>query len=49
MVDFAERAEQLTVQRQEELANLLEPLAGCRDSKAVTRLLGYANGLLGRS
>ena len=48
LVDFAERADQLTVQRQEELANLLEPLTGCRDTAAVARLLGYANGLLGR-
>jgi hypothetical protein len=48
LVDFAERAGQLTVQRQEELANLLEPLTGSRDTTAVARLLGYANGLLGR-
>ncbi|WP_426662954.1 RDD family protein [Rhodanobacter aciditrophus] len=48
LVDFAERAERLTPQRQEELANLLEPLTGCRDTAAVRRLLGYANGLLGR-
>ena len=48
LVDFAERAERLTPQRQEELANLLEPLTGCRDMAAVRRLLGYANGLLGR-
>ncbi|GAB3782368.1 RDD family protein [Dyella agri] len=48
LVDFAERAGQLTMQRQEELANLLEPLTGCRDGAAVSRLLGYANGLLGR-
>lgn len=48
LVDFAERAEQLTPQRQEELANLLQPLTGCRDTQAVRRLLGYANGLLGR-
>ena len=48
LVDFAERADRLTPQRQEELANLLEPLTGCRDTAAVARLLGYANGLLGR-
>lgn len=48
LVDFAERAGRLTVQRQEELANLLEPLTGCRDTAAVSRLLGYANNLLGR-
>ncbi|HEX8777557.1 MAG TPA: RDD family protein [Rhodanobacter sp.] len=48
LVDFAERAGHLTVQRQEELANLLEPLTGRRDTAAVERLLGYANGLLGR-
>ena len=49
LVDFAERAEQFTVQRQEELANLLQPLTGYRGIGAVARLLGYANGLLGRS
>ncbi|MBD8878929.1 RDD family protein [Rhodanobacter sp. 7MK24] len=48
LVDFAERADRLTPQRQEELANLLEPLTGCRDTAAVRRLLGYANSLLGR-
>jgi len=48
LVDYAERAGQLTLSRQEELANLLEPLTGCRDTAAVSRLLGYANGLLGR-
>lgn len=49
LIDFAERASQLTVQRQEELANLLQPLTGCRDLPAVQRLLGYANTLLGRA
>lgn len=48
LIEFAERAETLTPQRQEELANLLEPLTGCRDTAAVQHLLAYANGLLGR-
>lgn len=48
LVAFAERAETLTPQRQEELANLLEPLTGCRDTAGVQCLLGYANGFLGR-
>jgi uncharacterized RDD family membrane protein YckC len=49
LVEFAERAGQLTTQRQEELANLLVPLTGCRDGAAVSRLVCYANGLLGRA
>ncbi|CAM5530003.1 RDD family protein [Rhodanobacter lindaniclasticus] len=49
LVDYAERAGQLTVQRQEELANLLMPLTGLRDTAAIRRLVAHANWLLGRA
>ena len=49
LVDFAERADQLTVQRQEELANLLTPLTGLRDTAAIRQLVAYVNWLLGRT
>ena len=48
LVEFTERAGQLTVQRQEELANLLTPLTGLRDTAAIRRLVAHANWLLGR-
>jgi uncharacterized RDD family membrane protein YckC len=48
LIDFAERAGQLTAERQEELADILVPLTGQEGSHAVTRLTAYANGLLGR-
>lgn len=49
LVEFTERASQLTVQRQEELANLLTPLTGLRDTAAIVRLVAYSNWLLGRA
>jgi hypothetical protein len=48
LVEFAERSGQLTLQRQEELANLLAPLTGRNDSAGVRQLIGHANWLLGR-
>jgi uncharacterized RDD family membrane protein YckC len=48
LVEFAERSPQLTLPRQEELANMLTGLTGCRETAAVTRLIGHANWLLGR-
>ncbi len=48
LVEFAERSGQLTLQRQEELANLLTPLTGRNDSAGVRQLIGHANWLLGR-
>lgn len=48
LIDFAERAGQLTVPRQEELANLLTPLTGVQDTAAIRRVVAYVNGLLGR-
>ncbi|WEN14789.1 RDD family protein [Rhodanobacter sp. AS-Z3] len=49
LIEFAERAGQLTAQRQEELANLLTPLTGQRDTAAIRQLVGHANWLLGRA
>ncbi len=49
LVEYAERAGQLTVARQEELANLLTPLTGLRDTAAIRQLVGHANWLLGRA
>lgn len=49
LVEFAERAGQLTVQRQEELANLLTPLTSLRGTAAIRRLVAHANWLLGRA
>jgi len=49
IVEFAERCGQLTPQRQQELADLLQPLTGCSGEAGVQRLLGYANWLLGRT
>ena len=48
IVEFAERAGQLTPERQQELADLLPVLTDARGSVAVQRLFGIANGILGR-
>jgi hypothetical protein len=48
IVAFGERAPQLTTSRQEELANLAEPVTGARGEVGVQRLYGMANWLLGR-
>jgi uncharacterized RDD family membrane protein YckC len=48
LVEFAERSGQLTLQRQEELANLLTPLTARTDTAAVRQLVAHANWLLGR-
>jgi uncharacterized RDD family membrane protein YckC len=48
IVAFAERSQQMTVERQTELAELLSPLTGSHGENAVRRLLGMANHLLGR-
>lgn len=49
IVAFAERAPQLTAERQAELADLLPQLTGAQGTLAVQRLLGMAQGFLGRS
>lgn len=48
VVAFGERAPLLTSARQEELANIVEPLTGSRGQGGVLRLYGMANWLLGR-
>jgi uncharacterized RDD family membrane protein YckC len=48
IVNFAERANSLTGERQEELCNILQPMTQARGPLAVQRVLGYANALLGR-
>jgi uncharacterized RDD family membrane protein YckC len=48
VIAFAERAAQLTPERQEELADIAEPATGARGELGVTRLLGISNWLLGR-
>jgi len=48
IVEFAERAGQLTPERQQELAALLPMLTQAHGALAVQRLHGMANALLGR-
>ena len=48
VVAFGERASQLSLARQVELADIAEPLTGMRGQPGVLRLFGMANWLLGR-
>jgi uncharacterized RDD family membrane protein YckC len=48
IVAFAERAPQLSAQRQQELANLLGTLTGSSGETAVAKLMGIARTVLGR-
>ena len=48
IVAFGERAPQLTSSRQEELANLAQPITAAQGQAGVQRLYGMANWLLGR-
>lgn len=48
IVAFSERMVQMTPERQQELASLLEPVTGSRGDRAVQHVLGLANYLLGR-
>jgi len=48
IIAFAERSQQLTPERQRELADLLPQVTQSYGSLAVQRLLGMANGFLGR-
>lgn len=48
LVAFAERAPQLSSERQAELADVLQPLTGARGEAGVLRVLGIGNWLLGR-
>ena len=48
IIGFAERAPQMTPERQAELAEVLQPVTGERGNAAVAAVLGMANYLLGR-
>ena len=48
VVAFGERASQLSLARQVELADIVEPLTGVHGQPGVLRLFGMANWLLGR-
>ena len=48
IIAYAERAPQMTPERQAELAELLAPVTGQRGAGAVQSVLGMANYLLGR-
>jgi uncharacterized RDD family membrane protein YckC len=48
LIGYAERAPQMTGERQAELADVLRPLTGERGEGAVATVLGMANYLLGR-
>lgn len=48
IVNFSERALHMTQERQRELADILRPLTQLRGDDNVRKLLGVANGLLGR-
>jgi uncharacterized RDD family membrane protein YckC len=49
IVAFGERAPRLTPERQQELADIAEPLIQARGQAGVLRLYGIANWLLGRA
>jgi uncharacterized RDD family membrane protein YckC len=48
VIAFAERAATLTPERQQELADIAEPVTGARGDIGAARLFGIANWLLGR-
>jgi uncharacterized RDD family membrane protein YckC len=48
LIAFAERAPQMTAERQAELAEVLQPVTQARGANAVATVLGLANYLLGR-
>jgi len=48
IVNFSERALHMTPERQRELADILSPVTHLRGDENVRKLLGVANGLLGR-
>jgi hypothetical protein len=48
IIAFAERAQQLTAERQRELADILPMLTDANGNTGVQRLLGMANAFLGR-
>ncbi|MGH8106634.1 MAG: RDD family protein, partial [Arenimonas sp.] len=48
IVNFSERALHMTQERQRELADILSSITHLRGDANVRKLLGVANGLLGR-
>ena len=48
VIAFAERAPQMTPERQAELASVLQPVTQAQGGAAVQAVLGFANYLLGR-
>ncbi|QDP02321.1 RDD family protein [Thalassotalea sp. PS06] len=48
IISFAERCEDLSAARQQELANVLAPILGCSDQQAVDMLKGYAQYFMGQ-
>lgn len=48
VIAFAERATSLTPERQQELADIVRPVTGASGELGAMRLMGIANGLLGR-
>ena len=48
VIAFAERANMVTPQRQQELAGIAAPVTGAQGDAGVVRLFGIANWLLGR-
>lgn len=49
ILDYAERTETLSTERQQELANIVPALTDASDQKAVTKLHQYANWLHGNT
>lgn len=49
LIDFAERRQQLSADRQVELADILGPLTHQSGEEGVNRLRAFANSLIGRS
>lgn len=49
LIDFAERRQQLSTERQVELADIIEPLTQSSGVEGVNRLRAFANSLIGRS
>lgn len=48
IIAFAERSHSLSVQRQQELANIMAPVLGCDKEQAVTKLKTLAAQLVGK-
>ncbi len=49
IIAFAERSASFSPQRQQELANILQPILDCKDQAAVDKLTSIAGNLVGKS